>query len=122
MYLKQIFWLLQAYGEGSDLVSVSNKEEHGFLTRYLHENDPLQLNWYTSGYQKTSGFWENEGDGSSFQDMMEAILPDQATSPRLNFLAYRLASLWLIMFKCYFLCFLKHPVVTCRDFHRILYL
>ncbi|KAK8720534.1 hypothetical protein OTU49_013266 [Cherax quadricarinatus] len=27
----------QAYGEGSDLVSVSNKEEHGFITRHLHE-------------------------------------------------------------------------------------
>ncbi|XP_050730835.1 contactin-like isoform X1 [Eriocheir sinensis] len=78
----------QAYGEGSDLVSVSNKGEHGFLTRYLHENDPLQRKWYTSGFQKTPGFWENQGDGTSFQDMMEALLPDQASSPQTNFLAY----------------------------------
>ncbi|XP_045114342.1 contactin-like [Portunus trituberculatus] len=78
----------QAYGEGSDLVSVSNKEEHGFLTRYLHENDPLQRKWYTAGYQKTPGFWENEGDGSSYQDMTEAFLPEQAISPQNNYLAY----------------------------------
>ncbi|XP_042239978.1 contactin-like isoform X2 [Homarus americanus] len=78
----------QAYGEGSDLVSVSDKEEHGFLTRHLHENDPLQRTWYTSGYQKTPSFWENEGDGTSYQDMMEAILPNQGNSPTKNYLAY----------------------------------
>ncbi|XP_027207013.1 contactin [Penaeus vannamei] len=77
-----------AYGEGSDLVSVSNKEEHGFLTRHLHENDPLHRQWYTSGYQKTPNFWENEGDGTSFQDMMEAILPNQGSGPDRNYLAY----------------------------------
>ncbi|KAG0716945.1 Contactin [Chionoecetes opilio] len=79
----------QAYGEGSDLVSVSDNDEHGFLTRYLHENDPLLRKWYTSAYQKTSGFWENEGDGSSFQDMMEALLPEQAVTQQKNYLAYR---------------------------------
>lgn len=85
--------LLQAYGKGSDLVSVSNKDEHGFLTRYLHENDPLPRKWYTAGYQKTPGFWENEGDKSSYQDMLEAILPDQPTTPQNNYLAYRLVLL-----------------------------
>lgn len=82
----------QAYGESSDLVSVSNKEEHGFLTRHLHENDPLQRQWYTSGFQKTPNFWENEGDGTSFQDMMEALLPNQGSSPRKNFLVYSYSS------------------------------
>ncbi|KAK4306056.1 hypothetical protein Pmani_022099 [Petrolisthes manimaculis] len=78
----------QAYGEGSDLVSISNKEEHGFLTRHLHENDPLQRQWYTSAFQKTPNFWENQGDGISLGDMMEALLPNQGSSSRLNFLAY----------------------------------
>ncbi|XP_045597115.1 contactin [Procambarus clarkii] len=78
----------KAYGDGSDLVSVSNKEEHGFLTRHLHENDPLQREWYTSGFQKTPNFWENAGDGTSFQDMMEAFLPNQGSGPTKNFLAY----------------------------------
>ena len=82
---------LQAYGEGSGLVSVSSKEEHGFLTRYLHENDPLLRKWYTAGFEKTPGFWENEGDGSSFQDMMEALLPDQTATQQNKYLAYRLA-------------------------------
>lgn len=70
-------------------MSVSNNEEHGFLTRHLHENDPLQRQWYTSAYQKTPNFWENQGDGSSFGDMIEALLPNQGSSARLNFLAYR---------------------------------
>lgn len=78
----------QAYGEGSDLVSVSNKEEHGFLIRHLRENDPLLRNWYTSGIQKTPNIWENEGDGTSYQDMMEAFLPNQGSSPKKQFLAY----------------------------------
>ena len=59
-----------------------------FLTRYLHEHDPLARKWYTSGRQKTPGFWDNQGDGSSFQDMMEAILPDQPSTPVRSFLSY----------------------------------
>lgn len=78
----------KAYGEGSDLVSITDKQEHGFITRYLHENDPLQREWYTSGVQKTPNFWENEGDGTSFQDMMEALLPNQGSSLRKNYLVY----------------------------------
>ncbi|KAK7072713.1 Contactin-3, partial [Halocaridina rubra] len=77
-----------AYGEGSDLVSVSAKDEHAFLTRYLHDTDPLHRQWYTSGVQKTPNFWENEGDGTSYQDMSGAFLPNQAVSPRKNFLVY----------------------------------
>ena len=76
----------QAYG--ADLVSVSTKEEHGWLTRHLHDTDPLHRKWYTSAMQSTPGYWLNEADGVSLQDMMEAILPDQHNVPSLNYLAY----------------------------------
>ncbi|XP_076057553.1 contactin isoform X2 [Oratosquilla oratoria] len=76
----------QAYG--ADLVSVGSKDEHIFLTKYLHENDPLLRMWYTSGVQRTTGYWENEADGTSFQDMMGALLPDQQPVPNKNILAY----------------------------------
>lgn len=69
-------------------MSVSSKEEHGWLTRYLHESDPLHRKWYTGAGQTTPGNWQNDADGTSFVDMMEAILPDQFSTPANNYLAY----------------------------------
>uniref|UniRef100_A0A2P2HWX5 Contactin-like n=1 Tax=Hirondellea gigas TaxID=1518452 RepID=A0A2P2HWX5_9CRUS len=82
----------QAYG--AELVSVTTKEEHGWLTRYLHKTDPLHRKWYTSAMQTTPQYWSNEADGSSLQDMMEAILPDQHGNPSFNFLAYMYSDLY----------------------------
>ncbi|KAF2368731.1 Fibronectin type III [Trinorchestia longiramus] len=78
----------QCKAYGADLVSVSSKEEHGWLTRHLHKTDPLHRRWYTSARQSSPGAFVNEGDSSSFNDMMEAILPDQPSTPSLNYLAY----------------------------------
>ncbi|KAA0195696.1 hypothetical protein HAZT_HAZT002034 [Hyalella azteca] len=78
---------------GADLVSVSSKEEHGWLTRHLHETDPMQRRWYTSAKQNTPNSFVNEGDASPFTDMMEALLPDQLASPNLNYLAYTYSNL-----------------------------
>lgn len=79
-------FVAQAYG--AELVSVSSKEEHGWLTMHLHESDPLHREWYTSAMQSTPGYWSNEADGTSLQDMMEAILPGQLFTPANNYLAY----------------------------------
>ncbi|CAL4146769.1 unnamed protein product, partial [Meganyctiphanes norvegica] len=72
----------------ADLVSVTDKTEHLFLTIQLQSNDPHHRTWYTSGTQRTTDVWENDGDGTSFQDMRDAILPDQESTPYKNFLAY----------------------------------
>uniref|UniRef100_A0A0A9W5Z2 Contactin n=1 Tax=Lygus hesperus TaxID=30085 RepID=A0A0A9W5Z2_LYGHE len=67
----------QAYG--ADLVSISSLDEHGFLVYQLLWQDPQHRKWYIGAHQQSPGYWVNDGDGSSLNDLDAAFLPDSPT-------------------------------------------
>ncbi|XP_075218988.1 contactin [Lycorma delicatula] len=68
----------QAYE--SDLVSINNLDEHGFLVNQLLWQDPQHRRWYISAHEQSSGYWVNEGDGTPLTDMEPAFLPEQESN------------------------------------------
>lgn len=86
----------QAYGNGADLLSINTLEEHMWLIGRLAAIDPIHREWYTSARQASPGTWMN-ADGSQLSNMDQAFLQDQPipSSFNHNFLAYRLANIFL---------------------------
>ncbi|CAA9998770.1 unnamed protein product [Nesidiocoris tenuis] len=68
----------QAYG--ADLVSISSLDEHGFLVYQLLWQDPQHRKWYVGAHQQSPGYWTNDGDGSSLNELDAAFLPDGPTN------------------------------------------
>lgn len=77
----------QAYE--SDLVSINNLDEHGFLLNQLLWQDPQHRKWYISAHEQTPGYWVNEGDGTPLTDMDAAFLPESDTLHSKPNLVYR---------------------------------
>lgn len=71
---------------GSDLVSIDNHEEHGFLMYQLTLHDPQRRKWYVGLQQLGPNNWQN-ADGSSFNHMENALLPDHDSYGK-DYLAY----------------------------------
>lgn len=76
----------QAYE--SDLVSINNLDEHGFLLNQLLWQDPQHRKWYVSAHEQTPGYWVNEGDGTPLTDMDAAFLPEPETYQQRTNLVY----------------------------------
>lgn len=72
----------QAYGNGADLVSLNNMDEHSWIVRKLLASDPHHRSWYVSTRQSSPGLWTN-ADGSQMINMDQAFLQDQL--PTYNF-------------------------------------
>ncbi|XP_066997548.2 contactin [Anabrus simplex] len=75
----------QAYN--SELVSVSNLEEHGFLVYQLLWQDPQHRRWYTSARQQSADYWVND-DSTQLVNMDAAFLPAQESTLNKDYLAY----------------------------------
>lgn len=59
---------------GSDLVSINNPEEHGFLVYQLNSLDPQHRRWYVGAHQQSANYWNN-ADGTQLANMDNAFLP-----------------------------------------------
>ncbi|KAL0268356.1 UNVERIFIED_CONTAM: hypothetical protein PYX00_010329 [Menopon gallinae] len=68
----------QAYE--SDLVSINNVDEHGFIIYQLLWRDPQRRKWYTGIIQQGPNYWINEADGSPLANMENAFLPSNDNS------------------------------------------
>lgn len=60
---------------GSDLLSVSSLEEHGFIINHLNSIDPQHRRWYIGTHEQTPGYWANP-DGTTLINMENAFLPE----------------------------------------------
>ncbi|KAL1110582.1 hypothetical protein AAG570_008110 [Ranatra chinensis] len=80
----------QAYE--ADLVSVSSLEEHGFLLLQLVWQDPQHRRWYVGARQQSPGYWVNDGDGTSLNDLESAFLPVSDSGVPKDYLVYSLIS------------------------------
>ncbi|XP_039297800.1 contactin [Nilaparvata lugens] len=63
----------------SDLVSINNLEELGFIVNRLIQEDPQHRRWYIGAHEQSPGYWVNEGDSTALTDMDSAFLPEQGT-------------------------------------------
>lgn len=61
------------------MVSITSLDEHGFLVYQLLWQDPQHRKWYIGAHQQSPGYWVNDGDGSSLNDLDAAFLPDGPT-------------------------------------------
>ncbi|XP_045481618.1 contactin isoform X1 [Harmonia axyridis] len=71
---------------GSDLVSISSSEEHGFLIHQLNLIDQQHRRWYIGANQQQPNYWANP-DGTQFTNMESAFLPENEPYGK-NYLAY----------------------------------
>lgn len=60
---------------GSDLVSIDNHDEHGFLIYQLTWQDPQHRRWYIGVHQLGPNNWQNV-NGNSLSHMENAFFPD----------------------------------------------
>ncbi|XP_072402624.1 contactin [Diabrotica undecimpunctata] len=58
---------------GSDLVSISNSDEHGFIINQLNAIDPQHRRWYIGAHQTSPNYYTN-ADGTQLANMDNAIL------------------------------------------------
>ncbi|KAK9889197.1 hypothetical protein WA026_004476 [Henosepilachna vigintioctopunctata] len=72
---RRVCQIYSVEGGGSDIVSISSSEEHGFLIRELNAIDPQHRRWYIGAHQQQPNYWSNP-DGSQFTNVESAILPD----------------------------------------------
>ncbi|KAL7642096.1 UNVERIFIED_CONTAM: hypothetical protein RMT77_007970 [Armadillidium vulgare] len=72
----------------AELTTINTNDEHGFITRYLHEHDPLYRIWYVGIVQKSLGYWENE-DGTPLLDVIQQqLIPDQVLTLAKKYMGY----------------------------------
>ncbi|XP_017779518.1 PREDICTED: contactin-like [Nicrophorus vespilloides] len=71
---------------GSDLLSLSNSDEHGFIINELNWRDPQHRKWYIGANQQNPNYWINP-DGSQLINMENAFLMDSDPYGK-DFLAY----------------------------------
>jgi hypothetical protein len=66
-------------------------DEHGFLIYQLLWQDPQHRSWYVGARQQSPGYWVNDGDGSSMNDMEAAFFPENENEGRgsKDYLVYR---------------------------------
>ena len=58
----------------ADLVSISDAEEHWFLSETLNRIDPEHRRWYISARQDSKNQWINEGDGTRMLNLQDYFL------------------------------------------------
>ncbi|GAB6020063.1 hypothetical protein CHUAL_002802 [Chamberlinius hualienensis] len=74
------------------LLSVDTMEEHGFILKWLRENDPQHRTWYSSGVDVGNGVWRWQGNDSPFVGMEQAWLPQQQLN-NFRYVAYNYSEL-----------------------------
>lgn len=80
------FQTFAADSGASDLVSIGNSEEHGFLIYKLNQLDPQHRRWYIGAHQQSANYYVNP-DNTQLANMENAIL-EVDTSYGRDYLAY----------------------------------